>query len=308
MSLGVNTFKLASCIGCSFFMFANGYAPSATHLGRAESWLPLYHTERHSYAPLIVKPKDEQQGLDDLLDKKPGLAKALDTALGERETPAAQKEAFLKEGLRKAIKQANDNWAKLMTKWMQEGSKALDEVRRVYGMLDRPHQESLAALHKRVDGIKDEKDTEEPSRVCCNLLLDAFTDHKSDYDRVLDTLQAWWGDKNNGPKSWKDYESYRNPFTDDYLRKFPKLEQLSLTEEKEKAKGRRWSQVIVRDTPAAVLVQPPTQPPADTSTPILTPTLSTKTWPQTQPQTPPETSTETPTQTATKTLTQTNKT
>lgn len=51
MSLGTNTAKLASCMSCSLFMVANGYAPSASHLGAGESWLPLYHTSQHQFAP-----------------------------------------------------------------------------------------------------------------------------------------------------------------------------------------------------------------------------------------------------------------
>ena len=50
MSLGVNTAKLASCMSCSLFMLANGHAPSASHLGRGESWLPLYHTRQHIFS------------------------------------------------------------------------------------------------------------------------------------------------------------------------------------------------------------------------------------------------------------------
>jgi hypothetical protein len=52
MSLGIHTAKLASCMSCSLFMVANGYAPSASHLGAGESWLPLYHGRQHVFSPL----------------------------------------------------------------------------------------------------------------------------------------------------------------------------------------------------------------------------------------------------------------
>lgn len=42
IAVGKETTKLASCIPCSFFMEATGYPASSTHLGRGESWGPLY--------------------------------------------------------------------------------------------------------------------------------------------------------------------------------------------------------------------------------------------------------------------------
>jgi len=41
IAVGTKTSKLASCFGCTTFMYATGYPPSAIHLGRAESWVPL---------------------------------------------------------------------------------------------------------------------------------------------------------------------------------------------------------------------------------------------------------------------------
>ncbi|RKG65177.1 hypothetical protein D7V80_24255 [Corallococcus sp. CA054B] len=41
VAVGNATTKLASCFGCTTFMYATGYPPSAIHLGRAESWVPL---------------------------------------------------------------------------------------------------------------------------------------------------------------------------------------------------------------------------------------------------------------------------
>jgi hypothetical protein len=48
MSIGTNTFKLASCMSCSSFMMANGVDASSTHLGRGESWAPYYSGESHN--------------------------------------------------------------------------------------------------------------------------------------------------------------------------------------------------------------------------------------------------------------------
>lgn len=41
IALGEKTLKLASCFGCTTFLYANGIAPASMHLGRSESWIPL---------------------------------------------------------------------------------------------------------------------------------------------------------------------------------------------------------------------------------------------------------------------------
>lgn len=46
IAVGKETTKLASCFPCTLFMCANGYPPSSIHLGRGESWLPMYALEK----------------------------------------------------------------------------------------------------------------------------------------------------------------------------------------------------------------------------------------------------------------------
>jgi hypothetical protein len=41
VAVGFETSKLASCFGCTTFMYANGAPPSFMHFGRAESWVPI---------------------------------------------------------------------------------------------------------------------------------------------------------------------------------------------------------------------------------------------------------------------------
>lgn len=50
MSIGADTFKLASCMSCSMFMTANGVDASSTHLGKGESWVPYYSGESHNHS------------------------------------------------------------------------------------------------------------------------------------------------------------------------------------------------------------------------------------------------------------------
>ncbi len=42
IAVGDLTKKMASCLTCSLFMYATGYPPTSIHLGRGESWAPLY--------------------------------------------------------------------------------------------------------------------------------------------------------------------------------------------------------------------------------------------------------------------------
>ncbi|WP_434299810.1 hypothetical protein [Corallococcus exiguus] len=42
IAVGKKTTKLASCFPCSIFMEATGHPASSTHLGRGESWSPMY--------------------------------------------------------------------------------------------------------------------------------------------------------------------------------------------------------------------------------------------------------------------------
>ncbi|MUJ04974.1 hypothetical protein GNQ12_05810 [Pseudomonas aeruginosa] len=43
VAVGDSTKKMASCLTCAFFMYATGYQPTSIHLGRGESWAPLYY-------------------------------------------------------------------------------------------------------------------------------------------------------------------------------------------------------------------------------------------------------------------------
>lgn len=43
IAVGKVTTKLASCLACTLFIDAQGYPPTAIHLGRGESWAPLYY-------------------------------------------------------------------------------------------------------------------------------------------------------------------------------------------------------------------------------------------------------------------------
>lgn len=52
VAVGHVTTKLASCIACTFFMYATGYPPTSIHLGRVDSWVPLYEPYKPEGSPL----------------------------------------------------------------------------------------------------------------------------------------------------------------------------------------------------------------------------------------------------------------
>ena len=88
MSIGTNTFKLASCLACSSFMMANGVDASSSHLGRGESWAPYYSGESHNAS-----------------------------YLGDK----------LKGGINKAIEVCNDRYAKFMHHSLMKGVAAMGQ-------------------------------------------------------------------------------------------------------------------------------------------------------------------------------------
>ncbi|MGW1194824.1 hypothetical protein ACWD4B_03025 [Streptomyces sp. NPDC002536] len=62
ITVGTGTTKLASCLPCSLFMIALGYPPTSIHLGRGESWVPLFEP----YIPGRSSEPAEQAVIRDL--------------------------------------------------------------------------------------------------------------------------------------------------------------------------------------------------------------------------------------------------
>lgn len=113
MSIGSTTAKLASCMGCTFFMIANDYAPSSSHLGKSESWAPLYHESGHVHV---------------------------------HETNAG----YLNGNLGESIKNCNDTWAKNVDSWMRTGvAYMMDHSPHV----NDSHKEALIALGTRIRDV-----------------------------------------------------------------------------------------------------------------------------------------------------------
>jgi hypothetical protein len=64
IAVGDETKKMASCPTCAFFMYATGYPPTSIHLGRGESWAPLY--QPYNPTPNDPTGSDEPKVIRDL--------------------------------------------------------------------------------------------------------------------------------------------------------------------------------------------------------------------------------------------------
>lgn len=62
ITVGTQTTKLASCLPCTLFMTASGYPPTSIHLGRGESWAPLFAP----YNPGEASEPNERGVINDL--------------------------------------------------------------------------------------------------------------------------------------------------------------------------------------------------------------------------------------------------
>ncbi len=73
VAVGEKTTKLASCFGCTTFMYAADRPPDAIHLGRAESWSPV-EAKNNDWA---IEKLDERFLGDAIVDRKPKLKEAV---------------------------------------------------------------------------------------------------------------------------------------------------------------------------------------------------------------------------------------
>lgn len=109
MSIGTDTFKLASCLSCSGFMIANGVEASSSHLGKGESWGPYYGHSADSHVWSYVASEE-------------------DAPLGN------------------AIRTCNDRYAQKMHQWMMDGVAAMKKDGAKW--IEDNHKPVLDALDK----------------------------------------------------------------------------------------------------------------------------------------------------------------
>jgi hypothetical protein len=174
LAAGTETTKMASCFPCTTYMYANGFPPSSTHLGRGESWIP----------------------------PKPGLLS------GEKESEEKEKEKDEhKHGMPEYLQ---DNISgPLIERWNWDiyhylclGGKYLSnaisatrvERKRleragispnVIDYVNGSHHDAVEALNNRLEEMK----KEDIGKVGGNLFLDALTVHDSEWKRVRRTLE-----------------------------------------------------------------------------------------------------------------------
>lgn len=156
LGLGEHTLKLASCFGCTTFMYANGLAPSSAHLGRAESWVPL--------------PEDEDSA--GVFFNENGHTRDL-------------------QAIRATFQTLNQRWADKVARWMIDGASLIGDhpmfadwarahVARLLERVARMHAEVADVLADQGAGAVQARH----HRLVANLFLDALTVHKRDLDRL----------------------------------------------------------------------------------------------------------------------------
>jgi hypothetical protein len=160
---GKITTKMASCFACTTYMYANGFPPSSTHLGRGESWVPP--------KPGLSSGEEIDKEMPHYYDDK--ITASLITrwhwdihhylTLGVRYLQRA-----------KAAKL--EDQAKL---------KQADIEKTVIDYVNPAHVEAIERLEAKLDVHSNSYNGDHGG----NLFLDALTVHDSDWKRILRTLQ-----------------------------------------------------------------------------------------------------------------------
>ncbi len=228
MSLGTNTAKLASCMSCSFFMVANGYSPSASHLGAGESWLPLYHASQHQFAPHYkpsAKTADvEQKVLGAIGAAKEAMSKAENNKFQQftKALESASGDPDVKKVLKKVAQKVTKKVPNAAHATAEEQNKAVawapsaaheatlkaDLIQAMRECNDRWAWKMAAwmttgvqAMQAQLDWVADTPTLarlaerlksitlKENPAACANLYLDAMTCHAKDLDRLDKALK-----------------------------------------------------------------------------------------------------------------------
>src|SRR5262249_35658177 len=157
------TTKMASCFACTTYMYATGFPPSSTHLGRGESWIP----------------------------PKPGLVSG--------ESIETTMPAFFKDNISKPL---IERWHWDIYHYLCLGSKDLTNAiklsveetkmlkaaglnQEAIDYVNSTHKDSVTELVTALNGVDKAKINE----LGGNLFLDALTAHDSDWKRIMRTLQ-----------------------------------------------------------------------------------------------------------------------
>ncbi len=151
LATGDVTTKMASCFACTTYMYATGFPPSSTHLGRGESWVPP--------APHLVSGEKD-----------------------DTEMPVAYEDSV--------IRSLATRWHWEIYHYLRLGSSYLRQTG-VDRYVNSSHADSVAALSAALERLEQAyfKKTADIGKVGGNLFLDALTVHDSDWKRIERTLR-----------------------------------------------------------------------------------------------------------------------
>ena len=205
IAVGTETTKLASCFTCTLFMYANGYPPSAIHLGQGASWVPWYEVR----PGLSVGVEESDLPAISLLHEEPLADKRIDSEATEEfasvdviasedderqplieDLPKPRKEPYTYAGSANRYQLATDSViAALNARWHIECGQHLALGIRVMKQNDGARVEArrrgrIAVLEQFLSDNKDDP------YAAANLILDAVTVHDGEVSRVIRTLAA----------------------------------------------------------------------------------------------------------------------
>lgn len=151
IAVGSQTTKMASCIPCTFFMASAGYFPNSIHLGRGESWAPLF-------APYT-----------------PSVKMLPNSSVIESKDPQAI------AALPRTISDLNNSWYARCLLWMRKGLEILSDAQ----VADPLHLTAKQALASYMAAPARQND----GTLAGRLILDAVTMHDSEQSRLKRTLR-----------------------------------------------------------------------------------------------------------------------
>jgi hypothetical protein len=159
IAVGTKTTKLASCFPCTTFMYANGFPPSAIHIGRGESWVPFFEVRPPGPTP----PTPLAQVRSDL-------------EIEPEEPPAKAPYATYHPITDTAIAALNDRWRLECRQHLSLGIRALNQDSKA----------AVAARHRPRLELLEEflADRADDPYAGANLILDAVTLHDTEANRI----------------------------------------------------------------------------------------------------------------------------
>jgi hypothetical protein len=209
IAVGTETTKLASCFTCTLFMYANGYPPSAIHLGQGASWVPWYDVR----PGLSVGVPESDLPAISLLHDEPVVDKRKDELQSEASEKFASIDVIasedderqpLMEDVPKPRRSEPYTYAGSANKYQWATDSVIAALNARWHIECRQHLQLGIRVMKQNGGARVEtrrrgriavleaflSDNKDDPYAAANLILDAVTVHDGEVNRIIRTLAA----------------------------------------------------------------------------------------------------------------------